>query len=74
VRIRAVRNGDVAAVTRLLVQLGYPADEERVARRLERLEQSPADGLFVAEVDGEVVGLAGIHVSPSLSTTRTPPR
>jgi GNAT superfamily N-acetyltransferase len=66
VRIRAVRNGDVAAVTRLLVQLGYPADEERVARRLERLEQSPADGLFVAEVDGEVVGLAGIHVSPSL--------
>jgi GNAT superfamily N-acetyltransferase len=66
VLIRTATDGDVAAVTRLLGQLGYPADEEPVARRLQRLVQSPADALFVAEVDGEVVGLAGIHVSPSL--------
>jgi N-acetylglutamate synthase-like GNAT family acetyltransferase len=66
VLIRTAKRGDVAAVTRLLGQLGYPADEEPVARRLKRLQRSAADELFVAEADGEVVGLAGIHVSASL--------
>jgi GNAT superfamily N-acetyltransferase len=66
VKIRDVEAPDVAAVVRLLTQLGYPADAPAVARRLERLTESDSDRLFVAEVDGEVVGLAGLHVSPSV--------
>lgn len=37
-----------------------------MTRRLARLYTGAADRLFVAEVDGRVVGLAGIHVSPSV--------
>jgi GNAT superfamily N-acetyltransferase len=50
----------------LLGQLGYVADELAVRRRLERIAASDADRLFVAEIDGRVVGLAGLHVSLSV--------
>jgi GNAT superfamily N-acetyltransferase len=66
VKIRDVETADVTAVVRLLAQLGYPADSAAVARRLERLAASDSDRLFVAEVNGDVVGLAGLHVSPSI--------
>jgi N-acetylglutamate synthase-like GNAT family acetyltransferase len=68
--IRDAEPRDVPALARLLEQLGYPAAEEAVLRRLERIEASPADRLFVAELDGSVVGLAGVHVSPSLEHDR----
>jgi GNAT superfamily N-acetyltransferase len=64
--IRDPRDSDAAALARLLGQLGYPADEQTVRRRLASFAASPADRLFLAEVDGEVVGFAGIHVSPSI--------
>jgi GNAT superfamily N-acetyltransferase len=66
VLIRDARDGDAPAIGRLLEQLGYPADPAAVSRRLARFGSSGADRLFVAEVEDEVVGLAGIHVSPSL--------
>lgn len=50
----------------LLGQLGYPADASAVERRLERIAASAVDRLFVAVDGGRVVGVAGIHVSPSL--------
>lgn len=68
--IRDAEPKDVPAVARLLAQLGYPADEGAVAPRLARIDASPSDRLFVAEVGGQVVGLAGIHVSPSLEHDR----
>jgi GNAT superfamily N-acetyltransferase len=68
--IREVEQTDAPAVARLLAQLGYPAEEAAVGRRLARLEASAADRLFVAELDGAVVGLAGIHVSPSVEDDR----
>jgi GNAT superfamily N-acetyltransferase len=68
--IRDAERRDSPALARLLGQLGYPAGEDDVIRRLERIEASPADRLFVAELDGSVVGFAGIHVSPSLEHDR----
>ena len=65
-QVREATPADVGSIAGLLGQLGYPADIESVRPRLERLAQSPADELFVAELGGQVVGLAGIHVSPSL--------
>jgi N-acetylglutamate synthase-like GNAT family acetyltransferase len=64
--IRDARPEDAEALARLLDQLGYPAPPEAIAHRVERLASSELDRLVVAEVAGEVVGLAGIHVSLSL--------
>jgi GNAT superfamily N-acetyltransferase len=66
VTIRDVEETDAEAIARLLGQLGYPAEPGVVSRRLARMQASDADRLFVAEVDCTVVGLAGIHVSPSV--------
>jgi GNAT superfamily N-acetyltransferase len=63
--IRDGRAGDVAAIAELLRQLGYPADEAAVRGRLERLAAS-GDRVLVAAADGRVVGLATLHVSPSI--------
>ncbi len=62
--IRAARREDAVPLARLLGELGYPSSREQVERRLERLGE--ADRLFVAELEGEVVGLAGLHVSAAL--------
>jgi GNAT superfamily N-acetyltransferase len=43
--------------------LGYPTSAEAVTRRVERLRSSKADRIVVAELDGEVVGLASLHTS-----------
>ena len=64
--IRDARPDDVPALTRLVDQLGYPTSAEAVAARLLRLEESPADCVFVAELDGEVVGAASVHYSLTL--------
>jgi N-acetylglutamate synthase-like GNAT family acetyltransferase len=57
---------DAGRIAELLEQLGYPASLEAVARRLQALEASQADHVWVAERDGTVVGLVAIHVSGSL--------
>jgi len=58
---------DAGRIAELLEQLGYPASLEAVARRLQSLEASQADHVWVAERDGTVVGLVAIHVSGSLA-------
>jgi GNAT superfamily N-acetyltransferase len=65
-QLRQVRARDAGRIAELLGQLGYPTSAEVVARRLERLARSDADATWVAELDGELVGLVGIHVSHSL--------
>jgi N-acetylglutamate synthase-like GNAT family acetyltransferase len=64
---REARIADAGQIAELLGQLGYPADEDSVRRRLERLGRSEADATWVAEADGELVGLVGIHVSQVLA-------
>ena len=64
--IRDARPEDAEALARLLGQLGYPAEVDDVARRAERMAKSDDDRLVVAELDSQVVGLAGIHVSLSV--------
>jgi GNAT superfamily N-acetyltransferase len=49
----------------LLAELGYPVEPAAVASRLERL-RIVGDRVMVAEIEGVVVGLAHLHVSPAI--------
>jgi N-acetylglutamate synthase-like GNAT family acetyltransferase len=69
VTIRDAEARDAGAVAALLGQLGYPADAAALPGRLERL-QIVGDRVVVAERDGAVVGLAQLHVSPTLEYER----
>jgi GNAT superfamily N-acetyltransferase len=62
--IRDARPGDAQAIAALLGELGYPSKAAAITRRLERIASDSSSRLFVAEVDGEVAGLAGLHVLP----------
>jgi GNAT superfamily N-acetyltransferase len=63
VLVREAEREDAVDVARLLGQLGYAAEAEAVAARIERHRASAADVLLVAEVAGAVVAFASLHVS-----------
>jgi GNAT superfamily N-acetyltransferase len=67
--IRDAEPGDAAALAGLLGQLGYPAEPAALASRLERL-RIVGDQLMVAVLDDVVVGLAHLHVSPTIEHER----
>jgi GNAT superfamily N-acetyltransferase len=67
--IRDARPADADAIARLLTQLGYPTETEAVASRLDRL-LIVGDRVVVAEVDGAVVGLAHLQVTPAIERDR----
>jgi ribosomal protein S18 acetylase RimI-like enzyme len=61
-RVREAEPGDLAGITHLVGQLGYPSEEGAVSGRLEGLAAEPRSWVYVA-VEGErVVGLAAVHV------------
>jgi GNAT superfamily N-acetyltransferase len=66
VSIREAVMADASSVARLLGQLGYPASPDTAARRIARHAVSEADLLLVAEANGEVAGLASLHISIAL--------
>jgi GNAT superfamily N-acetyltransferase len=67
--VRDPRPDDSAAIAGLLGQLGYPTPAGAVERRIAALVAA-GDRLVVAERDGQVVGVADLHVSPSLEHDR----
>jgi len=64
--IRRATGSDAGVVTELLIELDCDIELAGVERRLARLADSPSDRVFVAEVNGAVVGLLGIHLAPLL--------
>ena len=64
--IRDAHPADAGALAPLLGQLGYPAEADAVAKRLDQLAASDTDRVVVAELDGAVVGLAAVHVALSV--------
>jgi GNAT superfamily N-acetyltransferase len=69
VEIRDARPEDAAAIADLLGQLGYPTEGRAAEGRLERL-RIVGDRVAVAELDGAVVGLAHLQVSPAIEYER----
>lgn len=68
-KLRAPTTADAGRVTELLEQLGHPADLADVPRRIEAIAADPDAAMWVAELDGRVVGFAtallidAIHMS-----------
>lgn len=67
--IREAQLSDAPAVARLITQLGYPVLSEDMAGRLELLISMPEYITYVAEVQGNVVGLVGAYMGYSLEFT-----
>src|SRR5262245_3051301 len=67
--IRDARAADARAIAALLAQLGYPSDADAVEERLDRL-WVVGDRVIVAEVDGDVVGVVHLQVTPALERER----
>lgn len=60
IRLAALR--DAEAIAPLLAQLGYPTAADELGERIERLADRPDGEVLVAELDGEVVGLAAYQL------------
>ena len=67
--IRDAAASDADDIARLLDQLGYPSGSNAVQARLERLA-IVGDRVVVAELDGQVAGVAHLQVSPALERER----
>ena len=60
IRLAALRDAD--AIAPLLGQLGYPTTADELSERVERLADRSDGEVLVAELDGEVVGLAAYQL------------
>ena len=67
--IRDARRADAGAIAVLLTQLGYASEPDAIEERLDRL-RVVGDRVVVAEVDGDVVGLAHLQVTPAIERDR----
>ncbi|HUB03564.1 MAG TPA: GNAT family N-acetyltransferase [Solirubrobacteraceae bacterium] len=62
VTIRLATQRDAEAIAPLLGQLGYPASADELGERIERLTDRPDGEVLIAELDGDVVGLAAYQL------------
>jgi GNAT superfamily N-acetyltransferase len=68
VEIRRVRPEDAEAVAELNGELGYPAGAERVRDRIHRMAKVPTQAVFVACIDGQVIGWVDVAVALHLQS------
>jgi GNAT superfamily N-acetyltransferase len=69
VQLRPIRRQDVSRLVVLLGQLGYPTTEAAVHERLDYWLDDPSSWLIGADDDGDLIGVAALHVSPMLEVT-----
>jgi len=69
VNVRVARATDAHALVHLLEELGYPTPEDVVVSRLQKLSWE-GETVLVADIDGEAVGFATVHVTPVLHRPR----
>jgi len=71
VAVRDARPGDCPAIAGLMHELlGHAPQAGTVRRRLARLPRTDTSRVLVAVVDGQVVGVVGLHVIPPLHRGR----
>jgi GNAT superfamily N-acetyltransferase len=65
VQIRPAHRTDAAAVNELLEQLGYAQDgTATTATRLQTWGDDPSSATYVADADGNLLGLVAVHICP----------
>jgi predicted N-acetyltransferase YhbS len=62
--LRCAKETDAPAVAALLAELGYPASEAEIGKRLRGVAERRTGCLLVAQADGEVVGLISAERVP----------
>lgn len=61
--VRLASTGDARHIATLCDQLGYPASEEQVQRRLRQIQQDAHHAVYVAELaGGHVVGWVHVYI------------
>jgi len=71
VSVRLARTGDAPRIAALSAQLGYPASQGQVERRLDQLRHDESSAVFVAErSDGRVVGWVQVCVRKLIMADR----
>lgn len=69
-QIRLAQTTDAAAVNELLHQLGHPQDgTAATATRIQAWRYDPASAAYVADADGDLLGLVAVHVCPFFERT-----
>jgi GNAT superfamily N-acetyltransferase len=64
-QVRPAATTDATAVAELLHQLGYPQNDcAATASRLRTWDDDPSSAAYVADADGNVLGLVAVHVCP----------
>jgi N-acetylglutamate synthase-like GNAT family acetyltransferase len=69
--VRSAQTADAAGMAELSGILGYPADPDTMRSRLEKLFGREEHVVFVAEINGEVVGWIHGAAQPNLVADRT---
>ncbi len=64
--IREAGMADATSIASLVTQLGYPSEPAEMAGRLKVLFSLPEYIIFVAEADGDIVGMVGAYMAYSL--------
>lgn len=60
--IRKILPGDAAVVARLMLELGYRISPEDLLRNIERQQRTGLEQAFVAELNGNLLGVVGCSV------------
>jgi GNAT superfamily N-acetyltransferase len=60
--VRPAAPHDTAALAALMSHLGYPTDEAAMRVRMERISALPGYAAWVAESEGEVIGMVGAMI------------
>lgn len=68
--IRLARVKDAGHTTELATQLGYPTTLEQMRRRLAQVLEAEDHAVYVAELDGRVVGWIHVCVRPLVQVDR----
>jgi GNAT superfamily N-acetyltransferase len=63
---RIANVNDSAAIADLMGQLGYPSAVLETEHRLARLSALGSERIIVAERNGQIVGVVGVHLTPLL--------
>ena len=67
-KIREATLADIEALSILCGHLGYPADDDEIAKRFSAIGSSSSDLLLVAELRGSVIGWLQAHEAWVLET------